>query len=74
MCFEIVDIFVGMTTLYSKNKKNDEVSTKSTVKLNHNSKDSRELFLMKILGDKLNLVDTIKETNYERPYLIDHNI
>lgn len=29
---------------------------------------------MKVLGDNLVLVYTIKLSNYDRPYLIDHNI
>ena len=74
ICSEIVDIFIEMTILYGKNKENDESYTTSSVKLSHNSKDSKELFLMKILGDNLALVYTIKESNYDRPYLIDHNI
>lgn len=48
--------------------------TTSSVKLSHNSKESKELFLMKILNDSLALVYIIKESNYDRPYLIDQNI
>ena len=73
LCSEVVDIYVSMSSMNGTNEAN-EVNSTTTLKMNHETKNIKEILMMKILFGGLGLIYIINEEYNDRPYLIDQNI
>lgn len=80
ICCEMIDIHIDISLLYNNEKKEEnsdepDKESMSCVKLNvETSEDKREFFILQELEDYLCLGFTVKESNFDRPYLIEANI
>ena len=71
ICSDILDIFIDISYLYDKDRVNDSEST-TNVKLNY--EEENEIVALRVMEKYLALVFIIKESNYDRPYLINENV
>jgi hypothetical protein len=68
----MLDIFIDISFLYGGDKKQDESQSKAQVKME--LEEDNELFLLKSMETYLALVVIVKESNYDRPYLVTQNL
>lgn len=68
----MLDIFIDISFLYGGDKKQDESDSKAQVKME--LEDENEIFMLKSMENYLALVFIVKESNYDRPYLIEQNL
>ena len=68
----MLDIFIDISFLYGSDKKQDAEESKAQVKME--LEDENQLFLLKSMESYLAMVVIVKQSNYDRPYLIDQNL
>lgn len=78
ICSEMIDIYIDISTLYYSEKKEEgsgqeDHDSTTSVKLNIDH-ERKEYFILQELEGCLCIGYQIKESNYDRPYLIEANI
>jgi hypothetical protein len=68
----MLDIFIDISYLYDKDRHQEDSDSKTNVKLNYD--EEAEIVALRVMEKYLALVFIIKESNYDRPYLIDENV
>jgi len=71
----MIDIYIDISALYYSEKREEGVENvdkdnTTSVKLNIDNHDKKENFILQDLDKSLCLAYQIKESNYDRPYLI----
>ena len=69
----MLDIFIDISFLYGGDKKQSE-QTESKAQVKMELEEDNELFILKSMETYLALVIIVKESNYDRPYLVSQNL